>query len=52
MVLVYPVISMGAQGHQGSRNNLLGKDAKPDLVELFSNEKQISSKTPPAMPRD
>jgi len=48
MILVYPVISMGAKGHQGSRNNLLGKDAKPDLVELFSNEKRVTAQTPPA----
>ena len=48
MVLVYPVISMGAQGHSGSRNNLLGKDAKQDLIDLFSNEKQTSAQTPPA----
>ena len=48
MVLVYPVISMGAAGHQGSRNNLLGADAKPEMAELFSNEKRITAKTPPA----
>ena len=47
MILVYPVISMGEKGHQGSRNNLLGKDAKPELVELFSNEKRITRETPP-----
>jgi acetyl esterase/lipase len=48
MVLVYPVISMGEKGHGGSRTNLLG--AKPDakLVDLFSNEKQVTAKTPPA----
>jgi acetyl esterase/lipase len=48
MILVYPVISMGSIGHQGSRNNLLGKEAKAELIELFSNEKQITTKTPPA----
>lgn len=48
MILVYPVISMTAKGHQGSKNNLLGKDAKPELVELFSNEKQVNAQTPPA----
>jgi acetyl esterase/lipase len=48
MILVYPVVSMGEKGHGGSRNNLLG--AKPDakLVDLFSNEKQVTAKTPPA----
>lgn len=48
MILVYPVISMGEKGHLGSRNNLLGKEPKPELVELFSNEKQITRETPPA----
>lgn len=48
MVLVYPVISMGEKGHAGSRNNLLGKDATPELIELFSNEKRITRETPPA----
>jgi acetyl esterase/lipase len=48
MILVYPVISMGSKGHQGSRNNLLGKNPDAKLVELFSNEKQVTAKTPPA----
>jgi acetyl esterase/lipase len=48
MILVYPVISMGGKGHSGSRNNLLGKEAKPEMIELFSNEKQVTKETPPA----
>jgi len=48
MILVYPVISMGEKGHAGSRNNLLGKDAKPELIHLFSNETQAAHETPPA----
>jgi acetyl esterase/lipase len=47
MILVYPVITMGDKGHQGSRNNLLGKNPAAKLVELFSNEKQVSANTPP-----
>jgi acetyl esterase/lipase len=47
MILVYPVITMGDKGHQGSRNNLLGKNPDAKLVKLFSNEKQVTSKTPP-----
>ena len=47
-VLVYPVITMGPGTHQGSKNNLLGKDPAPDLVELMSNEKQVTKDTPPA----
>ncbi len=48
MVLVYPVITMGTTTHGGSRSNLLG--AKPDakLVTLFSNELQVTDRTPPA----
>jgi acetyl esterase/lipase len=48
MILVYPVISMGGKGHAGSRNNLLGKDATSELIDLFSNEKQVTRDTPPA----
>ncbi len=46
-ILVYPVITMDATTHQGSRNNLLGKDPSPKLIELYSNEKQVTAKTPP-----
>lgn len=48
MILVYPVISMGKIGHAGSRQNLLGKDASPELVAEFSNELQVTKETPPA----
>lgn len=48
MVLVYPVVSMSINAHSGSKKNLLGADPKPELVELFSNEKQVTAKTPPA----
>jgi acetyl esterase/lipase len=48
MVLVYPVIMMNEKTHGGSKNNLLGKNPDAKLVELFSNEKQITTKTPPA----
>ena len=47
MVLVYPVISLGEKGHGGSRNNFLGPSPSAELVELFSNEKQVTTKTPP-----
>ena len=46
-ILCYPVISMGANTHQGSKNNLLGKEPPADLVELLSNEKQVTRETPP-----
>jgi dipeptidyl aminopeptidase/acylaminoacyl peptidase len=48
MILVYPVITMGEKTHGGSRTNLLGKNPDAKLVELFSNEKQVTEKTPPA----
>ncbi len=51
MILVYPVISMGEKGHGGSRTNLLGSKPDAKLVELFSNEKQVTAKTPPARQR-
>ena len=46
-ILVYPVVTMGERTHQGSKSNLLGKDPSPRLVELFSNEKQVTNQTPP-----
>ena len=48
MVLVYPVITMGEKTHGGSRKNLLGPTPSAELIELFSNEKQVTVKTPPA----
>jgi acetyl esterase/lipase len=48
MILVYPVVSMGEKGHGGSRTNLLGKEPDEKLVKLFSNESQVTAKTPPA----
>lgn len=46
-VLAYPVITFGEFTHSGSRDNLLGKNPDPKLVELMSNEKQVTEKTPP-----
>ena len=46
-ILVYPVISMGELSHGGSRTNLLGKEPSAELIELYSNEKQVTDKTPP-----
>ncbi len=47
-VLVYPVISLTTKyTHQGSKNNLLGKDPDPQLVKSLSNELQVTPKTPP-----
>jgi acetyl esterase/lipase len=45
-ILCYPVITMGEHTHQGSKNNLLGKDPSPELVKLLSNELQVTKDTP------
>ncbi|MCB9938528.1 MAG: alpha/beta hydrolase [Planctomycetaceae bacterium] len=47
MILVYPVITMDETTHRGSRNNLLGATPNEALIELFSNEKQVTTHTPP-----
>jgi acetyl esterase/lipase len=46
-VLIYPVITMGDKTHAGSKRNLLGEQPPAELVELMSNEKQVTEKTPP-----
>jgi acetyl esterase/lipase len=48
LVLVYPVITMGAKAHAGSKRNLIGPAPDPSLVTLLSNEEQVNSQTPPA----
>ena len=47
MLLLYPVISFGPMAHVGSRENLIGKTPTPALLDLYSNEKQITANTPP-----
>jgi dipeptidyl aminopeptidase/acylaminoacyl peptidase len=48
MILGYPVISFNQHiTHIGSRNNLLGEDQPQDLVDLYSNELQVTANTPP-----
>jgi acetyl esterase/lipase len=48
-ILFYPVISM-EQGvtHQGSRDNLLGKNPKRKLINEYCNEQHVGSHTPRA----
>jgi acetyl esterase/lipase len=48
MILVSPVITMGEYTHKGSRDNLLGTSPSKDLTDKYSNELQVSDKTPPA----
>ncbi|MDP7292072.1 MAG: prolyl oligopeptidase family serine peptidase, partial [Verrucomicrobiota bacterium] len=46
-VLCYPVITLGEFTHRGSKRNLLGDKPPAELVELLSNEKQVTGNTPP-----
>ncbi len=46
-ILCYPVITMTENTHGGSRKNLLGENPAPELIELLSNEKQVTAQTPP-----
>ena len=50
LILMYPVISM-ADGvtHEGSRENLLGKNRTPEQVALASLENQVTAATPPTL---
>lgn len=49
MVLGYPVITMGASQyvHEGSKLNLLGKEASLSLIRKTSHENQVTTETPP-----
>jgi acetyl esterase/lipase len=48
MILCYPVIVFNqAITHRGSQTNLIGTDAPAELIESLSNEKQVTSETPP-----
>ncbi len=47
-VLLYPVITfLTPYAHGGSRDKLLGPDKSDELIEYYSNEKQVSASTPP-----
>lgn len=48
-ILMYPVISFDTTFcHMGSRTSLIGKKPSQEKSDFFSNEKQITSQTPPA----
>lgn len=48
MALCYPVISFKQMfAHQGSRKNLTGEESGPNIIAYFSNEEQVTDKTPP-----
>lgn len=47
-ILAYPVVTMeDGVTHGGSKRNLLGDKPDAKLVELYSNEKQVTKDTPP-----
>lgn len=47
-ILGYPVISLNADyAHKGSGKNLLGENPDPQLLDNLSNDKQVTSETPP-----
>lgn len=47
LILCYPVITFGPYAHTGSMENLLGSGPSQELRDAFSNEKQVTSQTPP-----
>ena len=48
-ILIYPVITLDERSvHLGSRQNLIGRDAPIEQVDLYSNHKQVTARTPGA----
>ncbi len=48
-ILIYPVISFGPEGHEGSRINLIGNandEKSKKAINYFSSEKQITKDAP------
>jgi acetyl esterase/lipase len=45
MILVSPVVDMGQYAHITSRKNLLGDNPTPELIEKYSVQLQVTSKT-------
>lgn len=49
VALVYPVVSFrDGVGHDGSKENLIGKEASLQQVAFFSNELRVTPQSPPA----
>ena len=46
MMLLYPVITFGDMAHKGSKDNLLGQNPSTAMIDLYSNEKQVTPETP------
>lgn len=47
-ILLYPVVTMHDNTHQGSKKSLLGKQPTAEQVEYYSNELQVTPDTPQA----
>ena len=47
-ILSYPVVTMGRFTHAGSRDNLLGTDASPEMLHALSLEERVTADTVPA----
>jgi len=48
-ILIYPVISFqDSIAHKGSRDQLIGKKPGKKILDSFSNELQVTAKSPPA----
>lgn len=47
MILLSPVVTMGAYAHKGSKKLFLGADTTAAAVRRFSNEQQVTANTPP-----
>lgn len=46
MMLLYPVITFGEMAHKGSMHALLGASPTQDMIDQYSNEKQVKATTP------
>jgi acetyl esterase/lipase len=46
-ILCYPVVTMTDYTHRGSKTALLGENPSSELIDLLSNEKQVTANTPP-----
>jgi acetyl esterase/lipase len=49
LVLIYPVITFDPEvGHSGSSKNLIGERPSQGMINLYSNDKQVTAETPPS----
>lgn len=47
-LLIYPVVTFRDHSHAGSRQSLVGNNPSEAQIHMFSNEEQVTAKTPPA----